>query len=128
MNTFTEWRIKSALNKDSEFYFTENFIGIRNQNEMFKLPGNTIYTVIENDEQSNIVTLQNNEGEIFKFDQNELAKAMAESTLTGFQTLQYPVGYMLSGNATDLAKLSIYDSRLKGKKLGEGPKHKMVNA
>lgn len=129
MKSFMEWQIKSAITTDSEIYFNESFIGIKQPSgQTEQLPGQKTYKVIDNDEETNVVTLVDDEGKRYKFDQDELSKALAEnSTLRGFSCLQYPVGYMLAGSATELPQLSIYDGRLKGKKLGQGKGMKMVS-
>ncbi len=127
MKKFLEWRIKDAFHPGSEIYFTEEFIGLRSENGSApqKLPGQMIYKVTENDPETNIITLVDENGEEHKFDQDELAKALSEnSTMRGFQALQYPIGYIMAGSATELSKLSLYDSRLKGKMLGKNTKSK----
>jgi hypothetical protein len=124
-----EWQIKSAINPDSEIYFNENFIGIKNQNGSTEnLPGQKTYKVIDNDYEENTVTLVDDEGNRYKFDQDELSKALAENTkANGFQALQYPCSYLITTSGTILPQLSIYDGRLKGKKLGQGKGQKMVS-
>jgi hypothetical protein len=129
MKKFFEWQIKSAINNDSEILFKEDFIGLKSVGGTTeKLPGQKVYKVIDTDEQENTVTLTDDEGKRYKFDQDELSAALAEnSTMKGFQIMQYPIGYVMAGSATELPFLSIYDSRLKGKKLGAGPMMKMKN-
>jgi len=126
MQKFMEWKIKDLIHNDSEIYFNENFIGIRTENEPVKLPGQKTYTVIDNDEDTNIVTLLDEDGNRYKFDQDELAKALAEDSQSGFRALQYPVSYLLTTSGTDLSKLSIYDGRLKKFITGKGEKPKMA--
>ncbi len=77
MRSFVEYTIQSMLNKDSEFY-CENILGVRTEGEPIHLPGRKIYKVIDNDEEHNVVTIQDEDGKEYKFDQAELAKSMAE--------------------------------------------------
>lgn len=135
MKHFMEWQIKKALNKGSELYirategdkFDENAV----ESDIALIEDEKIYTVVHENEEEETIVLQDEEGHTLELKKDDLATALAKrvsenSTLRGFQALQYPVGYMMAGSATELAKLSIYDSRLKGKKLGEGPPNKMV--
>jgi hypothetical protein len=105
---------ESLKHKNAEIYF-ENIISFRTENENIgTLPGKKIYTVVGNDEETNIVTLRDDEGKEYAFEHDVLAKAMLEdSTLSGFQVLQYPLGYVLASSSTELSNLSIYDPRLK---------------
>lgn len=121
MQNFIEWKIKKSLRPDTEIYFIENtLIGLRHENEKQALPGQTIYRVVDNDERDNTVVLTDQEGNRYKFDQNDLAKALAEDAgANGFQALQYPVGYLLATSSDSLSKLSIYDPRLRDPKLRE---------
>jgi len=131
MKKFLEWRIKDTFRPNSEIYFTEEFIGVKTQggDTPQSLPGQTIYKVIANDEETNIVTLVDDKGKEYNFDQDELSKALSEnSTMRGFQVLQYPIGYIMAGSGTELSKLSIYDSRLKGKEIKEKDVTRMFNA
>lgn len=115
MKTYNKWKIEKLLNHNSEIYFTESMLGIRHENEsLTELPGRVVYTVTDVDENEGTVVLMNPEGERFKFEQNELSKALAEDAgAEGFQALQYPVGYLLSTSSDALSKLSIFDGRLK---------------
>ena len=116
MRNFIEWKIKKSLCTNAEIYFMENTLvgGIRHENDKVALPGQKIYKVVDNDESENTVVLTDQEGNRYKFDQDDLVKALAEdSGANGFQALQYPVGYLLATSSDSLSKLSIYDPRLK---------------
>jgi len=123
MQNFIEWKIKQSLYPDTEIYFVaENTMvgGIRHENDKIALPGQKIYRVVDNDQNDNTVVLTDQEGNRYKFDQDELAKALSEDAgSSGFQALQYPVGYLLTTSSDSLSKLSIYDPRLKDPKLKE---------
>ena len=115
MQNFIGWKIKKSLYPDTEIYINENtIIGLRHENETVTLPGQTIYRVIDNDEEENTVVLTDQDGKRYKFDQDELAKALAESSkMAGFQCLQYPKNYIINTSGTKLGELSIYDPRLR---------------
>jgi hypothetical protein len=117
MNSFIRWKISNLLINESEFYFPESFIGIKSENEnsiFAEIPGRKIYKVIDNNEESGIITIEDNDGAKFKLNQEDLTRALEESArANGWQTIQYPVGYLFTTSGTDLAKLSIYDGRLK---------------
>ncbi len=122
MQNFNEWKIKTLLCPDAEIYFLENtMIGIRHEGATQTcLPGKTVYKVVDNDEYDNTVVITDKEGNRYKFDQDDLAKALSEDAgATGFQALQYPVGYLLATSSDSLSKLSIYDPRLRDPQLRE---------
>lgn len=115
MNSFLEWKIKDLINTESEFYFTEQFIGIRTENEkQLELPGKTVYQIVDHDEESGNVIITDDQGERYKVKHSDLCKALAEDAgAHTFQVLQYPVGYVMATSSDSLSKLSIYDGRLK---------------
>ena len=128
MKNFVEWKIKKALCPDAEIYFMEStLIGLRHENDKIALPGQKIYRVVDNDEAENTIVLTDQEGNRYKFDQDDLVKALAEDAgASGFQALQYPVGYLLTTSSDSLSKLSIYDPRLKDPKLKEKDISKII--
>ena len=114
MKQFIEYVIDSHIADGSEIYFDENFIGIQHDRDVTNLPGRKVYTVVKNDESADTVTLQDDDGHEYTFNQQDLARALAESSrANGFQALQYPVGYLVATSGTILKNLSIYDPRLK---------------
>lgn len=122
MQNFNEWKIKDSFHPDTEIYFLENtMIGLRHEHEKtVDLPGRTVYRVVDNDERDNTVVITDKEGNRYKFDQNDLARALAEDAgAHGFQALQYPVGYLMATSSDSLSQLSIYDPRLKDPQLRE---------
>lgn len=119
MKNFIEWKINKALKSEGSEIYLENTISIRSENEEITFPGRKVYQVIDNDEDNQLITLQAQDDESkYIINQNELSKALAEDAgAHGFQALQYPVGALLTTSGTDLGKLSIYDKRLRKKKL-----------
>lgn len=114
MKSFNRWQIEEALATPGSEFVSENTIAIRTEGQPDVLPGRKIYTVIDSNDETGTVTLKDEDGKEFTCDHKTLARTMDEdSGPTGFQALQYPVGSILATAGTDLAKLSIYDARLK---------------
>ncbi len=118
MQSFEMWQIEEALKTPGTEFLSENAFAIRTEGRPEQiLPGSKIYKVKANDEAAGTVTLEDENGKEFTCNQADLARTMEEdSGPTGFQALQYPLGSILATAGTDLAKLAIYDARLKNMK------------